>query len=133
MVAFSIRARASKVDHRGAAVYAPPHRSRPAWPMREARGVIDLGLVDAVDAEAIGEPGQRTFRVRARTGTTYAALWLEKESLASLGRAISQLLAERSSRRAPPMPRPMVMGAFVEHPDVDLQVARLGIDFDPER
>lgn len=95
--------------------------------------MIDLGLVDAVDAEAIGEPGARTFRVRARSGTTYAALWLEKEPLAALGRGISQLLAERSSRRAAPMPRPMVMGAFVEHPDIDLHVARLGIDFDPER
>ena len=40
--------------------------------------MIDLGLVDAVDAEAIGQPGQRTFRLRARAGDQYAALWLEK-------------------------------------------------------
>ena len=58
--------------------------------------MIDFGLVEAVDAEAIGEPGQRTFRIRARVGDSYGALWIEKEQLAQLGRLFSQLLAERS-------------------------------------
>jgi uncharacterized repeat protein (TIGR03847 family) len=93
--------------------------------------VIDFGLVDAVDAEAIGEPGQRTFRVRARAGVNYAALWLEKEQLAALGRGISQLLAERSLRRGEPVPRATAMGDFVARPDVEMEIVRLGIDFEP--
>ena len=56
--------------------------------------MIDLSLVDAVDAEAIGAPGERTFRVRARAGSNRAALWMEKEQLAALGQAISRLLAD---------------------------------------
>lgn len=97
--------------------------------------MIDFGLVDAVDAEAIGEPGARTFRVRARCGVNFAALWIEKEQLAALGRGISQLLAERSDRRAAPARRTVPMGDFVEHPDVDMRIVRLGIDFvsEPER
>src|SRR5439155_23259877 len=83
--------------------------------------VIDFGLVDAVDAEAIGEPGHRTFRVRARAGNTFAALWIEKEQLAALGRGISQLLADRSLRRGLPASRARVVDDFVDHPDVEME------------
>lgn len=92
--------------------------------------MIDFGIVDAVDAEAIGEPGQRTFRLRARSGTNYAALWMEKEQLATLGRAISQVLSERSRHRGDPAGQPADLGSFITHPDVDMQVVRLGLDFD---
>lgn len=92
--------------------------------------MIDFGIVDAVDAEAIGQPGQRTFRLRARSGANYAALWLEKEQLATLGRAISQVLAERSAHRGNPVGEAASMGSFVSQPDVDMQVVRLGLDFD---
>lgn len=94
--------------------------------------MIDFGIVDAVDAEAIGEPGQRTFRLRARTGTNYASLWMEKEQLATLGRAISQVLAERSQHRGDPAGQAAELGSFIAHPDVDMQVVRLGLDFDIE-
>ncbi len=94
--------------------------------------MIDFGIVDAVDAEAIGEPGQRTFRLRARSGTNYAALWMEKEQLATLGRAISQVLAERSRHRGNPVEEAASLGSFIAHPDVDMQVVRLGLDFDAD-
>ena len=58
--------------------------------------MIDFGLVDAVDADAVGPPGQRHFRLRARVGDQYASLWLEKEQLIEIGRIFSRLLAERS-------------------------------------
>jgi uncharacterized repeat protein (TIGR03847 family) len=96
--------------------------------------LIDLGLVDAVDAQAIGAPGQRTFRVRARAGQNRASLWLEKESLATLGRAISQLLADRSQERGRRTEGAPTVEDF-EEGDIEIGVARLGIDFreDPER
>ncbi len=95
--------------------------------------MIDFGLIDAVDAEAIGEPGNRTFRLRARAGEQFLALWMEKQQLAALGRAISQLLAERSRDRGRPATRAMPVGAFADHPDVELHVVRLGLDFDADR
>lgn len=94
--------------------------------------MIDFGLVDAVDAEAIGQPGQRTFRFRARSGDSYAALWLEKEQLAQLGRLFSQLLAERSRQRGRPAGEVEPIGNFPQTPQVNLQVARLGLDYDAD-
>ena len=64
--------------------------------------MIDFGLVDVVDAEALGASGERTFRLRARSGAMHAALWMEKEQLTVLGRAISRLLADRAPRRHRP-------------------------------
>jgi uncharacterized repeat protein (TIGR03847 family) len=95
--------------------------------------MIDFGLVDAVDAEAIGPPGRRTFRLRARISGSYAALWMEKEQLLALGRSFSQLLAERSRQRGAPVGAVEPIGAFPEHPEVDMQIARMGLDFDPEQ
>lgn len=95
--------------------------------------MIDFGLVDAVDGEAIGQPGRRTFRLRARSGDQYAALWMEKESLAALGRSFSALLAERSRRRGRPAEPVEAMGNFPQHPQVEMQVARLGLDWDGDR
>ena len=94
--------------------------------------MIDFGLVDAVDAEAIGPPGQRTFRLRAIAGVNRAALWMEKEQLSALGRAISRLLAERSPRREEPPPSSGDLSGFGDQPDVDLRVVRLGLDFQNE-
>ena len=94
--------------------------------------MIDLGLVDAVDAEAIGQPGQRTFRLRARAGATYVALWIEKEQLAALGRSISQLLAERSMRRGQPATTVEPVGNFPQRAQVEFQIARMGLDYDAE-
>ena len=93
--------------------------------------MINFGLVEAIDAEAIGEPGQRTFRLRAVAAGQRAALWLEKEQLSALGRAISRVLAERAT--------PGRVEALVhridrfDEPEVEMQVARLGLDFDQEQ
>ncbi len=95
--------------------------------------MIDFGLVDAVDGEAIGPPGQRTFRLRARVGGSYAALWMEKEALASLGRSFSQLLAERSRLRGQEAGPVEPVGNFPQHAQVELQVVRIGLDYDAEQ
>lgn len=92
--------------------------------------MIDFGLVDAVEAEAIGQPGARRFRLRVRVGNQYAALWMEKESVAALGRSFSALLAERSTRRGQPPGPTEAVGNFPQTAQVELQVARLGLDWD---
>ncbi len=95
--------------------------------------MIDFGLVDAVDAETIGPPGERTFRVRARAGVNHASLWMEKEQLAALGRAVSQVLAERSSERGRESEPAPEMGDFPQDVDVDMRIARMGLDFEAEQ
>ena len=92
--------------------------------------MIDFGLVDAVDAEAIGEPGARTFRLRAASGSSRAALWMEKEQLTGLGHAISALLAERARSQPRVAPQLSTVEDIGPHPDVELQIVRLGLDYD---
>lgn len=53
----------------------------------------DFGPLIHLSAEAIGQPGQRRFRLRALNDRGEAAsLWLEKEQLAALGDAIESVL-----------------------------------------
>ena len=49
-----------------------------------------------VTAEAMGEPGQRTFRLILESGAASARLWLEKEQLYQLGIYIQEIISSRS-------------------------------------
>ena len=54
-----------------------------------------FGPATRLQAEAIGEPGHRTFRLLVESDDgRAAALWVEKEQLQALGLAVEQLLAE---------------------------------------
>lgn len=53
----------------------------------------NFGTLSSIDAEAIGQPGQRRFRLRAISDSgSAAAIWLEKEQLGALGEAIESVL-----------------------------------------
>src|SRR5262249_30616363 len=54
----------------------------------------DFASVDAIDAESIGTPGKRTFRLRLLRGDDSASLWMEKQQLAALGEALPRLLEQ---------------------------------------
>ncbi|MBM3945382.1 MAG: DUF3090 family protein, partial [SAR202 cluster bacterium] len=46
-----------------------------------------------LQAEAMGRPGQRTFRIRVDSGSSSAMIWVEKEQLFQLALAVHQLSA----------------------------------------
>ena len=97
---------------------------------------IDLGVADHIKADAIGEPGQRTFRVRLLSGSGSTTLWLEKEQLQALGMAIDQLLAQlRSNKigRSEAPGAPSESGDFPQNTDTELRVGRLGLGYDEEK
>ena len=52
----------------------------------------DLGPCSVLDAESVGPPGKRYFRLRVVADGGAAVLWLEKEQLQQLGIAIKQTL-----------------------------------------
>ena len=60
----------------------------------------EFGPVIRLEADALGEPGQRTFCLLAAGKEGSAALWLEKEELQALGVAIDQLLARSPTARS---------------------------------
>ena len=52
----------------------------------------DLDPVDRITVGAVGQPGQRTFYLQARSGRQLLSLVLEKEHVSALGGALEQLL-----------------------------------------
>ncbi len=56
----------------------------------------------SLDAEAIGEPGDRTFRILVNSGSSSLTLWLEKEQLFELALAIQRLLATLPEKEGSP-------------------------------
>lgn len=97
----------------------------------------DLGPVTRLEADAVGQPGRRTFRliVAGKEGT--ASLWLEKEELQALGVAIDQLLARVSDQTewklygAEPAPYEPVED-FASNPSVEFKVGQLSLGFESE-
>jgi uncharacterized repeat protein (TIGR03847 family) len=102
-----------------------------------SRERYDFGRVELLDAEAIGKPGQRRFRLFARGHGRAAVLWIEREQLAALGDALDQLMAQVSGeevlRPLAQAAAPEVPGAppdFPLHPDVEFQVGQLSLGYD---
>ena len=60
--------------------------------------------VSSLKPESIGEPGKRTFRIMVSSGSSTAAIWLEKEQLFQLGQAIQQMVANLPTERAASSP-----------------------------
>ncbi len=91
----------------------------------------DFGQAERLEPEAIGEPGQRTFRLRALSGSEAASLWLEKEQLAALTLAIRQLLEQTAGSETPAEPdTPAPTTTFPDEAEVDFKIGRLGIGYD---
>lgn len=91
----------------------------------------DFGRAELLEPEAIGEPGQRTFRLRVMSGIEAASLWLEKEHLIALTLAIRQLLEQTSEEDAGEEDEaPLPSGDFPSSPQVDFKLGKLGIGYD---
>ena len=94
--------------------------------------MLDLGRVSSLEAEAIGEPGQRTFRLRLSSGEHTASLWLEKEQLQALALALMRLLVQMGQPEYIPAAGTVAnpLSSFPEEPSLDLKVGRLGLGLD---
>lgn len=56
--------------------------------------LYDLNPVQHIIADAMGEPGQRTFFLQARAGSQLVSIVLEKQEVGSLAVSVLQLLEE---------------------------------------
>jgi uncharacterized repeat protein (TIGR03847 family) len=93
----------------------------------------DLGDVDEIDAEAIGEPGHRTFRLLTEQGTTTLSLWVEKEQLEALAIVIDQQMAQVAGE-ARDVPAIATLAArFPGRPTIDFKAGRLAVGYDADR
>jgi len=102
----------------------------------------DLGPINALGAEAIGQPGQRRFRLFARSKRGAAFIWMEKEQLNHLSLIIDRFLAQLSQGQvlrteaqagglsATTTSLPVDFPLSPEH---DFQVAELRINYEERR
>lgn len=103
----------------------------------------DLGLAKLVGADAVGQPGQRRFRlfVLGQSPALSAVMWLEKEQLNNLSLALDRVLAQlsegrilRTEAQAGPPPRPLEMpDTFPKRPDYEFQIGRLLLNYEENR
>jgi uncharacterized repeat protein (TIGR03847 family) len=91
----------------------------------------DFGRVTLLEAEALGKPGERTFRLRIGAPSDSASLWLEKEQLQALSLAVRHILSQRrASERPTPEEQPPAPADFAAQPAVDFKVGRLSLGYD---
>lgn len=94
-----------------------------------AEAQFDFAAVDAIDAESIGEPGKRTFRLRIIRGDDSASIWLEKQQLAALGEAIPRLLEQLTSPDQHANDDVQPIHYFPDDPTVEFKVSRLALGY----
>lgn len=99
---------------------------------------VDLGHVNVLGTDAVGQPGQRRFRLFAMSPQGSAVMWMEKEHLNSLSLALDRFLAMisegqilRTEARSGEAPIPMGMPPdFPEPPTYEFQVGQMKLNYD---
>ena len=89
----------------------------------------DLGEALLLEAEAIGPPGQRRFRLRVTTAEATASLWCEKEQVNALATAIEQVLAQRRRAGEGALPA-AALEPFPNQASHDFQIGNLALGYD---
>lgn len=98
------------------------------------KSTIELNPVTRITADAVGEPGHRTFYVQARKGQTLVTLLCEKEQVRALSTAIQQMLDElkvKYPKGANFMLLQMEVG--LEEPiNPEYRIGQMGLGYDEE-
>ncbi|MCH7713211.1 MAG: DUF3090 family protein [Chloroflexi bacterium] len=91
-----------------------------------------MGSLSRLEAESIGEPGKRTFRLLLDAGDAHCTLWLEKEQLYQLGLhlrdAVESLTEEERAQESQHRE-----GSWTgEGDDVDFKAGGMGLSHDKQ-
>src|SRR5712691_11854550 len=99
---------------------------------------IELGSVELLGADAIGQPGQRRFCLFARSWRGSAIMWMEKEQLNRLSLTLDKVLAQltegqvlRTEAQVGSWPAAPGMPAdFPRSPEYDFRTAQMSLTYD---
>jgi len=99
---------------------------------------IELGSVDILGADAIGQPGQRRFCLFASSWRGTALMWMEKEQLDRLSLTLDRVLAQltegqvlRTEAQAGSLPTPPGLPAnFPRIPEYDFRQSQIALTYD---
>ena len=89
---------------------------------------FDFGPALSIDAEAVGQPGQRRFRILVRSSRQSASIWMEKEQLAALGRALAEFI-QRLDKERPKNDPDVEPLDFPSSFDIEMQVGQIGLGY----
>lgn len=90
---------------------------------------MDLGPVDRITADAVGEPGSRVFYIQARAGSELVTVVVEKEQVQLLAATVLELL-----ETTPTEEEPGEGDMGLEEPlDARWRAGRLSLAFDEDR
>jgi len=91
---------------------------------------MELGPVDRITADAVGEPGERTFYIQARAGEELVTVIVEKQQVQLLAASVLELMEDAPA--VEPVPEEPAMS--LEEPlDPRWRAGRLSIGFDQDR
>jgi uncharacterized repeat protein (TIGR03847 family) len=95
---------------------------------------FELGRAIGILADAVGEPGNRRFRILARNDAELANLWVEREQLQAMTTAIEKLLVEIPTSAQDDPDRPPREGAlpFDMRPSFEVRVGQLALGYDEQ-
>jgi uncharacterized repeat protein (TIGR03847 family) len=88
----------------------------------------DYGRALSVDAEAVGQPGQRRFRLLVRSSNQAASVWMEKEQLAGIGTWLEEVL-ERLQKEKPTGEPDVEPLPFPEPFDMEMRASQIGLGY----
>jgi uncharacterized repeat protein (TIGR03847 family) len=91
---------------------------------------MELGPVDRITADAVGEPGDRTFYIQARAGEELVTVIVEKQQVQLLAASVLELLEDAPETELASDEPAM---SLEEPLDPRWRAGRLSIGFDQER
>ena len=96
--------------------------------MAESRAQYELGGVANIRPEAIGQPGQRTFRILIESGAASVCLWLEKEQLYQLGVYLEEATETEEADSIEDIYESQWSGGVT---DLDFKIGRMSLSHSP--
>ena len=91
--------------------------------------LIEFTNATKVEADALGEPGERTFRITVDSGNSSALIWLEKEQLFQLALAVQQMLGTLPDQPATDATPPVEREA-PDHTNLEFKVGKISLGHD---
>ena len=93
--------------------------------------MYELTNITHLIAEAFGEPGDRTFRISAKTDSHLVYIWVEKEHLIQLSLLVFQLSEKVSSNQLNPTDE-YIEDHKSEPAIIEFRVGKIALEFNPE-
>ena len=95
------------------------------------RATYDFGNAVSVDAEAIGQPGQRRFRLLVRSTTQTASIWMEKQQLEGIGAWLEEVI-DKLDEEQPGSDPDVEPTPFGDTFDVEFRASQMGLGYAEE-